>query len=63
LVGWDCGSGYAYGKKNALNPANYQIDILRKYFLPFIKVNYPDIEIVSINPVGLKGFFNDVYKE
>lgn len=61
LVGWDCGAGYAYGKENAINPANYQIDILKKYFLPFIKINYPDLEIISINPIGLKGIFKDKY--
>ncbi len=63
LVGWDCGAGYAYGKKNAINPANYQIDILKKYFLPFIQVHCPNMEIVSINPVGLKGIFKDEYTE
>lgn len=61
LVGWDCSAGYAYGKKNAINPANYQIDILKKYFLPFIQVHYPNIEIISINPIGLKGVFKDEY--
>ena len=28
----------------------------------FIKAFYPDIEIVSINPVGLKGLFKDCYQ-
>jgi hypothetical protein len=27
----------------------------------FIETNYPDVEVVSINPVRLKGIFNDVY--
>lgn len=61
LVGWDCGAGYAYGGTNAMNPANYQIEILKKYFLPFINNYYSDLEIVSINPVGLKGIFKDEY--
>lgn len=60
LVGWDCSSGYAYNKQNAINPANYQADILKNTFLPFINLNYPDIEIISINPVGLKGVFEDM---
>lgn len=60
LVGWDCSSGYAYNKPNAINPANYQIDILKNNFLPFINLNYPDIEIISINPIGLKGVFKDM---
>ncbi len=62
LVGWDCSSGYAYNKPNAINPANYQITILKQHFIPFIKLNYPHLEIISINPVGLKGVFNDLYK-
>ncbi len=61
LVGWDCGAGYAYDKRNAMKPANYQVEILKKHFLPFIKVHYSDIEIISINPVGLKGIFKDIY--
>lgn len=61
LVGWDCGRGYAYAATNAMAPANYQIGILREHFLPFIKLNYPDIEIISVNPIGLRGFFKDVY--
>lgn len=61
LVGWDCGAGYAYNKNQYAGSANYQIDILKRYFLPFIRVNYPDVEIISVNPVGLKGIFNDVY--
>lgn len=28
----------------------------------FIDVHYPDVEIISINPVGLKGLFNDIYQ-
>ena len=28
----------------------------------FINIYYPDIEVVSINPVGLKGIFKDVYR-
>lgn len=63
LVGWDCGAGYAYNKPNAMAPANYQVSILKKYFLPFIEIHYPDIEIISINPVGLKGVFHDVYTQ
>lgn len=59
LVGWDCGSGYAYNKPNAMAPVNFQIDIVKNHYLPFIKVNYPNIEIISINPVGLKGIFKD----
>ena len=27
----------------------------------FVAMFYPDVEIISINPVGLKGLFKDVY--
>lgn len=60
IVGWDCGAGYAYNKPNAMGSANAQIDILKTYFLPFIKINYPDIQIIVINPVGLKGIFKEI---
>jgi len=29
----------------------------------FVKLHYPDIEIISVNPVGLKGMFRDVYTQ
>lgn len=32
-------------------------------FKDFIALHYPDTEIISINPVGLKGLFRDVYTE
>lgn len=63
LVGCDCSlSGYAYDKndKNFLVP-NELIDAY-KQFKEFAFKYYPDTEIVSINPVGLKGIFNDVYQ-
>ena len=32
-------------------------------FKQFKNKVYPDVEVVSINPVGLKGVFKDVYTE
>lgn len=61
LVGCDCTtSGYAYDKnaKNFLNTEKV-IDTYKK-FKEFAKKYYPDIEIISINPVGLKGIFKDI---
>ena len=29
----------------------------------FSALHYPDMEIISVNPVGLKGMFHDVYTE
>lgn len=33
-----------------------------KKFKVFIEQNYKDIQINIINPIGLKGYFNDVYQ-
>ena len=29
----------------------------------FVEIHYPDVKIISINPVGLKGMFEDVYQD
>jgi len=60
LVGCDCTtSGYAYDKKdtNFLKPDKI-IEAYKK-FKNFAYKYYPDIEIISINPVGLKGIFKE----
>lgn len=62
LVGCDCtNAGYSYDKnyKNTL-PVNSIIEAYKK-FKQFAGKYYPDIEIISINPVGLKGIFKDEY--
>ena len=64
LIGCDCTtSGYAYAKddKNFLIPDN--IIGAYKKFKAFATKYYPDIEIISINPVGLKGIFKDIETE
>ena len=64
LVGCDCtNSGYfskskGHEKQLLLEKSEY----LWKEASVFIKQYYPDIEIVSINPVGLKGVFKDIYQ-
>lgn len=63
LVGWDCSAGYAYGKSNAASPANYQLEIFKTHFIPHIKTYHSDIEIISVNPVGLKGLFKDEFTD
>lgn len=60
LVGCDCTTnGYAYDKndKNTLYP-----DVLvkaYKQFKQFANKYYPDVQIISINPIGLRGIFKD----
>ena len=60
LVGCDCTTdGYAHDKnyKNYLIPEH----LIKAYqeFKKFANKYYPDVEIISINPVGLKGIFQD----
>lgn len=62
LVGCDCSlNGYAYNsaETNILNP-NKLITAYNE-FKVFANTYYPDIEIISINPIGLKGLFKDIY--
>ncbi len=61
LVGCDCtDSGYFYDRqrKNILLSKTEHLWHEAAYA---IKILYPDIEVISINPVGLKGLFHDVY--
>ena len=61
LVGCDCSlNGYAYNsaETNILNPD--QLIQAYQEFKIFTKKYYPDVEIISINPVGLKGIFKDI---
>ena len=34
-----------------------------RLFKDFFKRYYPDVEVISVNPVGLKGMFKDVYTQ
>lgn len=61
LVGCDCA---AIGYFNADDPCRGDIPAwLDGYrcFKEFITQHYPDTGVVSINPVGLRGMFHDVY--
>lgn len=61
LVGADCSSGHAKitDSKNNTN-VSYLIEPWNQ-MARFISKFYSDIEIISINPIGLKGLFKDVY--
>ncbi len=56
LVGCDCSSGYFNSKKG--NKNNHLVKYW-KQFKDFASLYYPETEIISINPVGLKGLFVD----
>ena len=61
LVGCDETSGYFFDNKNHKITVNeYALNIWKK-FKKFADYEYRDIEIISVNPVGLKGLFKDVY--
>ena len=40
-------------------------ELLRRWseIKEFAKIYYPDTEIISVNPIGLKGMFKDLYQE
>lgn len=52
---FNCKKGENYDIRNMLS--GY------KKFKKFAKIYYPDVEIISVNPVGLKGLFKDVYTQ
>lgn len=60
LVGCDCSSAHFYSSQNS--KLNYQIDIWKKIKKVFNK-KFPDVKIYSVNPVNLKGIFEDIYQE
>lgn len=62
LVGCDCTSGYFYNTNDSNNSSKSTLLINKWKTCKRIKDKfYPDTEIISINPVGLKGFFKDIY--
>lgn len=60
LVGCDCSSGYFDGKGG--NDATPFIKVWKE-LKKFADIYYPETEIISVNPVGLKGLFTDLYQE
>ena len=50
LVGCDCSGAYK----------DFHLYSWVK-FKEFVSHNNPDLEIISVNPVSLKGFFKDIY--
>jgi len=65
LVGCDCSNGGAHFYKDN-KPTWLALDDLKQSygeFKCFAARYYPDTEIVSVNPVGLKGLFRDWYQK
>ncbi len=65
LVGCDCSDRGHAGVAKGIPRAHglYVKGILKGWevFAQYAKDLYPDVEIVSINPMGLKGMFRDIY--
>lgn len=62
IIGQDCTTAYfdnSYSENTNDHARGFLLGWLK--MAEFIKVYYPDIEIVSINPVGLRGIFTDKY--
>lgn len=60
LVGCDCSAGGHFVEKQFKSDCSIQLNSW-KFFKDFQKKFYPDTEVISVNPVGLKGMFRDVY--
>ena len=62
LVGCDCSSGYFDTQNNKIKPNKILVRVWKEY-KEFAQTYYPDTEIISVNPVGLKGLFKDLYQD
>ncbi len=64
LVGNDCSDGGLAYRSERPMAADHTCKIKNYYsFKNFVRSVYPEIEIISINPVKLRGLFKDVYTE
>ena len=63
LVGCDCGGGHFNSDIQIDDFAHKQLLDTWNKTKKAISTWYPDIEVISVNPVGLKGMFHDVYTE
>ena len=61
IVGCDCSAGHFHDAVRDINK-NIQLDSWRR-FKKYIADTYPDIEVISVNPIGLKGMFQDMYTQ
>lgn len=66
VVGCDCAcNGYFDGSKQKPEWEDGSVTekLLRGWniFKDYVEIFHPDVEIISINPIGLKGMFKDVY--
>ena len=62
LVGCDCSAGGNFVDNKDTSHYGYMLYGWNQAKL-FLSYHYPDIEIISINPIGLKGMFKDIYSK
>lgn len=66
LAGVDCSSNgnmfYTYRNKKSKDPRNSYLHMKKVWIgmKPYLKKLWPDVEVVSINPVGLEGLFKEI---
>ena len=61
LVGCDTNlGGYYYQQERNKLKVNKVYNCWLK-IKEFVRIFYPETEIISVNPVGLKGMFKDIY--
>ena len=58
IVGCDCSNTGHFDKSKSDN-LSYLIEPWKK-FKEFVQIYYPETEIISVNPVGLRGLFTDI---
>lgn len=69
LVGCDAGSNYEHFYENKDDggskffPHLEKIKVVYARMKMFAAQHYPETEIISVNPVGLKGLFRDIYTD
>lgn len=61
LIGCDCSNGH-YSSQGGNSKFSHLIKPWVK-LKEFAEIYYPDTKIISVNPVGLKGLFEDLYQE
>lgn len=60
IVGCDCSGGGHFKKDDDTSFYGYMLNGWNDA-KNFMSYHYPDIELISVNPVGLKGMFKDIY--
>lgn len=63
IVGNDCSIGNAVNYTKTDIDHSYQIYVWKNFVKKHVDFYYPDIKIHVVNPVGLKGIFDDIYQK